>query len=373
MAGRGILLVLDSLGVGASADADRFGDAGANTLGHIAEYCATGRCDNASRSGPLAIPHLNRLGLMAAAKASSGEADYWQSANIEAAYGYAKELSTGKDTSSGHWEMAGVPVFFDWTYFGELHNSMPAGFLDSLLRQGNLPGLLGNCHASGTQIIAELGLEHMRTGKPIIYTSADSVVQIAAHEQSFGLDRLLDLCQQARALLDADGRLNVGRVIARPFIGDGPDNFKRTANRRDYSVPPPAPTLLERLLAAERRVFGVGKISDIYAAQGVSHCLKAEGIDGLFDASLEALKQAAAGDLVFTNFVDFDSSYGHRRDVAGYAAALEQFDRRLPELMAAMAPDDLLLISADHGCDPSWPGSDHTREHVPVLAYGAGL
>jgi phosphopentomutase len=242
--------------------------------------------------------------------------------------------------------------------------------LDELIRRADLPGVLGNCHASGTTIIAELGDEHVRTGKPIVYTSADSVFQVAAHEQAFGLQRLYDLCDIARELVDD---YNIGRVIARPFVGDGPDSYVRTGNRRDLTTPPHSPTVLDKLVAAGGEVISIGKIADIYAHQGITRKVKASGNAALFDATLDAL--AAAGDrsIVFTNFVDFDMLYGHRRDIAGYAAALEYFDGRLPELLEAMRPDDLLVITADHGCDPAWEGSDHTREHVPVLAYGNEL
>ncbi len=369
---RALLLVLDSFGIGASADAGRFGDAGANTLLHIAEACARGEADNALRHGPLQLPNLARLGLGHAAALSGGAFPPGFCADIEVdgAYGYARELSSGKDTPSGHWEMAGVPVLFDWGYFEARENSFPAELLDALIERGNLPGVLGNCHASGTTILEQLGDEHLRSGKPILYTSADSVLQIAAHEEHFGLERLLALCELARELCDP---YNIGRVIARPFRGDGPATYARTGNRRDYAVPPPAPTLLERLCAAGGLVHAVGKIGDIFAHRGISRLYKADGNQALFDATLQALRDAPANTLVFSNFVDFDMLYGHRRDIAGYAAALEAFDRRLPELLAQMQPGDLLLLAADHGCDPSTPGSDHTREHIPVLAWGNGV
>ncbi len=368
---RGIILVLDSFGIGASEDAIKFGDAGANTLGHIAEQCALGNADK-ERSGPLKLPNLTSLGLMHAARLSSGAFPRGCASQTQpvAAYGHAKELSTGKDTSSGHWEMTGVPVLFDWGYFTELENSFPASFLESFVQQANLPGVLGNCHASGTEIIAELGEEHQRTGKPIVYTSADSVFQIACHEQSFGLDRLLEISQIAFSLL-AD--LNICRVIARPFVGKDSSDFKRTGNRRDFSVPPPAATLLDKLTENHGEVIAVGKISDIFAGMGITRKVKASGLDALFDVTLEAINDASEGSLVFTNFVDFDSEYGHRRDVAGYARALESFDKRLPELIRILDDDDLLVITADHGCDPTWPGSDHTREHIPVLVYGGAV
>jgi phosphopentomutase len=368
---RGIILVLDSFGIGASEDAIKFGDAGANTLGHIAEQCALGNAD-IQRSGPLKLPNLTSLGLMHAARLSSGCFPKGCASKTKpvAAYGHAKELSTGKDTSSGHWEMTGVPVLFDWGYFIEPENSFPTSFLESFVQQANLPGVLGNCHASGTEIIAKLGEEHVRTGKPIVYTSADSVFQIACHEQSFGLDRLLEISQIAFSLL-AD--LNICRVIARPFVGNDSSDFRRTGNRRDFSVPPPAATLLDKLNDNHGEVIAVGKISDIFAGMGITRKVKASGLDSLFDVTLEAIDDAPEGSLVFTNFVDFDSEYGHRRDVAGYACALESFDKRLPELIRLLDDDDLLVITADHGCDPTWPGSDHTREHIPVLVYGGSV
>jgi len=368
---RAVLLILDSLGVGALPDAERFGDAGADTLGHIAAHCAAGRADS-GRQGPLRVPHLQRLGLGHAARLASGRlpAGFDLDSTVIGAWGAARERSTGKDTTSGHWEMMGVPMLEEWGYFRERENSMPAALLDAVAARAGIPGWLGNCHASGTTIITELGAEHVRSGKPIVYTSADSVVQIAAHEDAFGLERLYHLCEISRELVD-DYR--IGRVIARPFIGDDAATFKRSHNRHDYSTPPPSPTLLDRLCADGGAVHGIGKIPDIFAHQGITREIKAHGIDGLFDATLSTLSQCGDRGLVFTNFVDFDSEYGHRRDVAGYAAALEYFDSRVPELLAALQPDDLLILSADHGNDPTWRGSDHTREHIPILACGAGL
>jgi phosphopentomutase len=232
-----------------------------------------------------------------------------------------------------------------------------------LCERADLPGILGNCHASGTHIIAELGAEHLKTGRPICYTSADSVFQIAAHEEAFGLKRLYRVCQIARELVDA---LNIGRVIARPFIGS-PPHFQRTANRRDYSVPPPSSTLLDIASMENRDVVTIGKIDDIFAHRGTGRVLKGDGNAALFERMLEGLQSLADGGLLFANFVDFDTMYGHRRDLAGYAKALEDFDSRLPRLLATLEPADLLIITADHGCDPTWSGTDHTREQVPVL------
>ena len=364
--GRAIILVMDSFGIGATADADQFGDAGSDTLGSIARERAV------SADGPLKLPNLARLGLLHASKESTGEFPDGTDSDVDVVgtYGFAEELSSGKDTPSGHWEIAGVPVLFDWGYFTAKTDTFPPELLDRLIERANLPGALGNCHSSGTTIIAELGEEHMQSGKPIFYTSADSVFQIAAHEETFGLDRLYELCDIARELVD---EYKIGRVIARPFVGDSPENFERTGNRRDLTTPPHAPTVLDKLVEAGGDVVSIGKIADIYAHQGITKKVKATGNAALFDATLEALAEAGDRSIVFTNFVDFDMLYGHRRDVDGYAQALEYFDTRLPEMLEAMNDDDLLVITADHGCDPTWEGSDHTREHIPVIAFGGGL
>jgi phosphopentomutase len=368
---RTIILMLDSLGIGASADADKFGDVGSNTFGHIAQYCAEGKA-NEGREGPLHIPNLTKLGLAHACAASTGEfpAGLDQDADVISAYGYAQEISSGKDTPSGHWEIAGVPVLFDWGYFHEHTNSFPKDLLDKLVEQAGLPGYLGDCHSSGTEILEQLGEEHMASGKPIFYTSADSVFQIACHEESFGLDRLLKLCELARELLEP---YNIGRVIARPFVGNDASDFARTGNRRDYSVLPPAPTLLDRMAESGGEVVSVGKIADIYAQQGITKKVKGTGLEALFDLTLEQVKQAGDQTIVFTNFVDFDSSWGHRRDVSGYAKGLEYFDTRLPELLAILDEGDVVVLTADHGCDPTAVGTDHTREHIPVLFYGQNV
>ncbi len=370
---RALILVLDSLGIGASQDADLYGDTGANTLGHIAEHCARGLADQAGvRQGPLHIPNLTRLGLAAAQTTSAGQplAGCEADVTITAAYGYAAEQSHDKDTPSGHWEMAGVPVPFKWGTFPTTVPCFPETLIAQFIADAGLPGILGNCHASGTEIIKQLGAEHIRTGKPICYTSADSVFQIAAHEDHFGLTRLLEISQIAKQLVD---ELNITRVIARPFIGEDAATFQRTANRKDLTTAPIENTLLDYLAASGGEVISVGKIADIFAERGITKQVKAHNNMALFDAMLSSF--AAAGDqtLVFVNFVDFDSLYGHRRDVIGYAKALEDFDQRLPELEAVMDTGDMALITADHGCDPTFPGSDHTREHVPVLFFGPGI
>ncbi|HJW05043.1 MAG TPA: phosphopentomutase [Rhodanobacter sp.] len=363
---RAIWLVCDSLGLGAAPDAAAYGDEGADTFGHIAAACA------AAARGPLHLPQFSRLGLPQAHAAIHGQAapGFAGLAAPEGLWGHAVERACGKDTPSGHWETAGVVLTQPFGLFAPAEQSFPPTLLQALVEQGALPGVLGNCHASGTEIVQRLGAEHVRSGRPIVYTSADSVFQIAAHEQAFGLDRLYRLCELARTLLD-DYR--IGRVIARPFTGDAESGFSRTVHRRDYALPPPAPTLFDALQAAGGEVTAIGKIDDIFAHRGVSRVVHAYGHDALFDATLAALAQAGAHSLIATNFVDFDMLYGHRRDVFGYAAALEALDARLPELLQALQPDDLLVISADHGCDPTWPGSDHTRECIPVLAFAPGL
>ena len=364
---RAHLFILDSHGIGGAPDAARYGDEGADTFGHVAEAAARGDADGAGRSGPLVVPHLARLGLIDAHRAATGRAlPGLDPAGRDGAWTHASEVSAGKDTPSGHWEIAGVPVPFDWHTFPPA-DSFPPAMIEALVAAHDLPGTLGNEAASGTEIIERLGAEHERTGAPILYTSADSVVQIAAHEGS-GLDRLMAVCRTAREWLDASG-LKVGRVIARPFEGT-PGSYARTGNRRDLAVPPPEPTLLDRAAAAGRGVIGVGKIADIFAHRGVTDERKASGNQALTDATLRAMEDARDGDLVVTNFVDFDMLYGHRRDVPGYAAAVEAFDRRLPELEAKLRPSDLMVLTADHGCDPTWKGTDHTRERVPVLLSG---
>ena len=378
---RTVILLLDSFGIGAAADADQFvgtnpdgstfNDAGSHTLGHIAELCANGQA-NEGREGPLHIPNMNKLGLGLASKKSSGEFPIGLDNTVTpiGAYGYAKEISTAKDTSSGHWEIAGVPVLFDWGYFTKKQDSFPQELLDELVERADLPGYLGNCHSSGTVILDELGEEHLKTGKPIFYTSADSVFQIACHEETFGLERLYKLCELARELVD---KYNIGRVIARPFSGTDSSNFARTGNRHDYSVVPPSPTLLDEMKKSGGQVVSIGKISDIYAEQGITKATKATGLEALFDASLDELKQAGDQTIIFTNFVNFDADFGHRRNVSGYAAGLEYFDKRLPEMLEALGEDDVLVLTADHGCDPTWSGTDHTREHIPVLFYGKSI
>ena len=362
---RAILCILDSFGIGGAPDAKDYGDGhghsdvGADTLGHIAA------------NYDLHLPNLEALGLGAAGKLSTGSLPRGLSAEPKGGrWGVGREVSKGKDTPSGHWEIAGVPVPFAWGYFPQTIPTFPDDLIQTLIENAGLPGILGNKHASGTAIIAELGEESIRTQKPICYTSIDSVFQIAAHETHFGLDRLYEVCEAAFTLTKP---LMIGRVIARPFVGETSATFKRTGNRRDFALAPPAPTLLDRNKDAGRQVFAIGKISDIYAGHGVTHKLKATGNMALFDRTLEALEMAADGAFIMTNFVDFDQEYGHRRDVPGYAKALEAFDARLPELIAKMRDDDLVVLTADHGNDPTWTGSDHTREQTPILCFSPRL
>jgi len=369
---RAILCILDSVGIGGAPDANLYGDAGANTLGHIAQWAAEGRADREGlRSGPLRLPNLDAMGLGAAVQLSTGALPQGMSASPKCGrFGVGREVSKGKDTPSGHWEIAGVPVPFDWGYFAESEPTFPPELITEFVQRAGLPGILGDKHASGTDIIAAMGEESIRTGKPICYTSIDSVFQIAAHEGAFGLERLYDIC---RIAFELTAPLMIGRVIARPFVGEDATSFRRTGNRRDFAIAPPEPTLLDRNQAAGNQVYAIGKVSDIYAEQGVTHKIKGTGLEQLFDRTLDALEMAGDRALVMTNFVDFDSEFGHRRDVPGYAAALEYFDSRLPELVSKLREDDLLVLTADHGNDPTWPGTDHTREQVPILVFSPAL
>ena len=368
---RTVILLLDSFGIGAAGDAAAFGDKGADTLGHICEWFSKNPREDGSIR-PLALPHMAARGLEAASELSTGRklAHDLGAAHTLGAYTYAQEVSKGKDTLSGHWEISGVPVDFDWGYFPNVPHCFPQELVAKLIEQGKLPGVLGECHASGTEILKVLGEEHIKTGKPIIYTSADSVLQIAAHEEAFGLERLYELCKLAFELVRP---YNIARVIARPFVGSCAADFTRTTNRHDYAVPAPQPTLLDKLVAGGREVYAVGKIADIFAHRGITKHYAAGGLEKLVEATKLAVSEAPADSLVFTNFVDFDSSYGHRRDIKRYGEALEYFDSRLPEITSLLQPEDLLLITADHGNDPSWTGTDHTREHIPVLFSGAGI
>ena len=342
------VIVLDSVGIGAMPDAMQYGDSEANTLGHIAEH-----------TGGLALPTLASMGLGVIAPI----AGVLPVACPTAAFGKMTELSSGKDTTSGHWELAGCPLFTAFPVY-------PAGFPPEVIEQFTAcTGLqvLGNKAASGTEIIMELGSEHLRTGKPIIYTSADSVFQIAAHEEVIPLERLYELCRITREKVCV-GKHAVGRIIARPFIGK-PGSFSRTANRHDYSLQPPDTTVLDLLKQSGQAVLGIGKIADIYAHRGLTQTYPTTSNRQGMQILTELAAKSTPSGLIMANLVEFDSLYGHRNDIRGYAQALEEFDHDLALFQTKLPADDLLLVTADHGCDPTLPGTDHTREYVPLLAY----
>ena len=357
---RAFVVVLDSVGIGGAPDAGNYfngdvPDTGANTVGHIAQ------------ANGLKVPNLDRLGLGRAVQLASGLNAPGLGAEPEGLWGAATEVSKGKDTPSGHWELAGVPVPWEWHYFPDTDPAFPPDILAEIRRLAGTEGTLSNRHASGTKVIEEFGAEHIRTGWPICYTSVDSVLQIAAHEEHFGLDRLLKLCEGLAPMLHA---MKVGRVIARPFVG-APGSFTRTSHRRDYAIQPPGLTLCDWVSQAGGNVHAVGKIGDIFSMQGIDTVVK--GTDAkLMEHLVDLTGTAGDGSLTFANFVEFDSHYGHRRDVPGYAAALEWFDSQLPRLFANLSAGDLMIFTADHGNDPTWTGTDHTRERVPVLGWGVG-
>ncbi|HEX5876687.1 MAG TPA: phosphopentomutase [Pyrinomonadaceae bacterium] len=342
-----LLIVLDGAGIGAMPDASDWGDAGADTFGHILE------------SRTLRLPNLQRYGLGNIRPLHAlPPLDH-----TAGSYGRCALRSNGKDTTTGHWEMAGIILE---RAFPTYPNGFPSSVIDRFVTETSVPGILGNIPASGTEIIKTLGEEHVKTRKPIVYTSADSVFQIAAHEEVIPLDRLYEICEIARRILDGEHR--VGRVIARPFLGE-PGAFYRTENRHDYAVPPPRENLLPALADEDLDVVCIGKIASIYDSMGVTKELVAKNNEQSINQTIEALNDSTRG-LIFSNLVDFDMLYGHRRDTEGYAKALEHFDSRLPEIEAAMRDNDVMMITADHGNDPTFPGSDHTREYAPLLVYG---
>jgi phosphopentomutase len=345
-----VLIILDGVGIGALPDAGHYGDAGANTLLHVAQGC-----------GGLNLPHLGALGLgrLLALPGVPPEAA------LQGGFGRMLERSAGKDTTTGHWELAGIVLEKPFPTY-------PQGFPQEIIeafRRGTGLSPLGNCAASGTEIISRLGLEHCRTGRPIVYTSADSVFQIAAHEEVIPVERLYAICRTTRKILDP---FRIGRVIARPFVGRGPADFRRTPRRHDFSLPPPAPTILDRLAGTGLTVFAIGKIHDIFAGCGITGAVTTESNADGMSKTLAALDQVEQG-LIFTNLVDFDMLYGHRLDTRGFGRALEELDCWLPKLSAALGPDDLVVLTADHGCDPTTPGTDHSREAVPLLAWYPAL
>jgi phosphopentomutase len=358
---RAFIVVMDSVGIGGAPDAHLFfnddrPDTGANTLGHIAETVG------------LALPALDALGLGAALRLASEMTLPGPHLPPMGAWGAATEVSRGKDTPSGHWELAGVPVPWDWTVFPRTEPCFPPDLVAQVCAAAGTAGILGNRHASGTTIIAEEGARHLATGWPICYTSADSVFQIAAHEERFGLDRLLTLCATLAPVLHA---MRVGRVIARPFTGTAATGFTRTANRHDYAIAPPAPTLCDWAHKAGRPVHAVGKIGDIFSMHGITDVAKGED-RALMDHLARLVDTAEDGSLTFANFVEFDSLYGHRRNPAGYRVHLQWFDAGLARLLPRLRAGDLFIVTADHGNDPTWTGTDHTRERVPVLCHGLG-
>lgn len=359
---RAFLIVMDSVGIGGAPDADKFfnrdlPDTGANTVGHIAQ------------ARPLLMPNLDRLGLGAAVRLASGEDAPGLGAEPQGLWGAATEISPGKDTPSGHWEIAGVPVPWEWHYFPDTTPTFPDEVTRRICELAGTDGILANSHASGTQVIDDFGAEHIRTGWPICYTSVDSVLQIAAHEEHFGLQRLIDLCEQIAPMLH---QMKVGRAIARPFIGEKPGEFTRTANRRDFAIAPPQDTILDIASNAGRVTHAIGKIGDIFSHRGITHLHKGKSDADLGEHLIRLGKEADSGSLTFANFVEFDTNFGHRRDVEGYAAQLEWFDGVVGRFLDTLRPGDLAIFTADHGNDPSWSGTDHTRERAPVLGYGLG-
>ncbi|MCT4332076.1 phosphopentomutase [Paracoccus sp. YLB-12] len=359
---RAFLIVMDSVGIGGAPDAGQFfnndtPDTGANTVGHIAQ------------AQTLHLPNLDRLGLGAAIRLASGLDAPGLTAAAEGLWGGATEISPGKDTPSGHWEIAGVPVPWEWTYFPKTVPAFPDAVTARICELAGTQGILANCHASGTQVIEDFGAEHLRTGWPICYTSVDSVLQIAAHQDHFGLDRLIALCEGLAPMLH---QMRVGRVIARPFLGERPGEFSRTPNRRDFAIAPPADTILDIAAGAGRVTHAVGKIGDIFSHRGITHLHKGKSDADLADHLLRLGREAEPGSLTFANFVEFDTNFGHRRDIPGYAAQLEWFDSVAGQFMNLLGPGDLAIFTADHGNDPSWTGTDHTRERVPVLGFGLG-
>jgi phosphopentomutase len=354
---RAFLFILDSFGIGNAPDAAAFGDAGSNTLLHIHGRKA------------LRLPHMASLGLGCAAAAAGGF-DPFPDAHLAGRWGHAQEVSQGKDTITGHWELAGVPVPFAWHYYPNTKPAFPKSLLDALAATAGVPGFLCGTHASGTEVIEDFGAHHILTGKPIIYTSADSVIQIAAHEQHFGLERLYALCKIARELTYD---LKVGRIIARPFLGDGAGSFARTGNRKDFAITPPVPTLLKVASDAGRHVISVGKIGDIYGHVGTGEEVKVSGNAAMMEKVIALMPTLRAGGFLMTNFVDFDTNHGHRRDPLGYGHLLEDFDRELPRVFAQLNEGDILILTADHGNDPTWHGTEHTREQIPIMIKGAGI
>ena len=357
---RVIWLVMDSFGIGGASDANKFGDKGSDTLGNI------------SKHHKLKIPNMSSIGLLKAYELNNKKTLPIESCkNIKdcSFWGVAKEASVGKDTLSGHWEMAGVIMDIDMRYFEKKIPTFPDEIINEIKKKSGIKGVLGNRHAGGLEIIESLGEEHIKSGYPIFYTSADSVLQIAVHEEYFGLEKLYNLCEITRKVSD---KYNIGRVIARPFTGDRRSDFKRTKNRKDYALRPSGKSILEIALEHNKSVIGVGKIDDIFGGHGISKKVLAYKLDGLIDATLQQMNELNSDGIIYTNFVDFDMEWGHRRDTDGYAKGLEYFDKRLKDIIDNLKDGDFLIITADHGCDPTFKGSDHTRENVPIFGILKG-
>ncbi len=352
---RVIWLVMDSFGIGNAKDAKTFGDEGSDTFGHIAQEYS------------LNIPNLTSLGLLKAYETNNNKTLKLKNTNKEVKhcfYGAAQELSIGKDTLSGHWEMAGVLIDFEMQFYPQTLPAFSSSLMKEIIEKGKIKGMLANRHASGIEVIDTYAQEHVQSNKPIFYTSADSVIQIAAHEESFGLDNLYALCEIVREITNSQG---IGRVIARPFIGNEKEGYSRTKNRKDYSLRPSGKSVLETALEQNKEVIGIGKIYDIFCGHGISKKALAYGLEGLADETLNQMKHLKNDGIIYTNFVDFDMEWGHRRDTKGYASGLEYFDTRLKEIIDQLEEEDFLIITADHGCDPTFKGTDHTRENVPVF------
>ncbi|CAL4325446.1 Phosphopentomutase [Buchnera aphidicola (Eriosoma grossulariae)] len=370
---RVVIMLLDSFGIGSSTDAFKFNDEGANTFKHIYEMCFLKKA-NHGRQGPLNIPNLISLGLGKLMHRLTGSFPIELNFNIDviASYAYASSISSGKDTLSGHFEIMGVPILTSWDRFLNKKSSIPEELLENIISHCNIPGIIGNCHSSGITILQQFGEEHIHTGKPIFYTSMDSVIQIACHENFFGLNNLYKLSCSVRNILN-NTKYNIGRVIARPFLGNNKKEFTRTNNRKDYSIAINERTVMEKLILEKHgEVIGIGKISDIFSGRGITQKIPAYGLADLFEKTNMAIDQAKDNSIIFTNFVDFDSVWGHRRDVSGYAKGLEFFDLKLLNIINKIQKKDLLIITADHGCDPTWIGSEHTREFIPILLYRPG-
>lgn len=360
--GRAFLIVIDSVGIGGAPDAGQFfngdvPDTGANTVGHIA-----------ASGVPFSVPTLDGMGLGAAIELASGIKAHGLNTVPTGAWGAATEVSNGKDTPSGHWELSGVPVPWEWHVFPKTEPAFPPEITALICKAAGTEGILANRHASGTAVIDEEGPAHMKTGWPICYTSVDSVLQIAAHEEVFGRERLMTLCADIAPTLHA---MKVGRVIARPFVGDEKSGFQRTEYRRDFAIAPPSETICDAVHKAGHSVYAIGKIGDIFSMRGIDEVRKGRDIV-LMQHLNDLVDEAEDGAFVFANFVEFDSEYGHRRDVVGYAKHLTWFDAALAQILPRLRPDDLLIVTADHGNDPTWVGTDHTRERVPVLVHGIG-